>query len=124
MSCLRSPPLHRTAWVCGKCALQSETGKWRSCVAASVATPNLQRSVHPDAPETPRPPSRPQSKIPRVNSLLTMAKRRWAGHVRVDEVCVLHSAVVAHSAVFLPFYLPAEIDRSTRSFETGGARLK
>jgi hypothetical protein len=53
-----------------------------------------------------------------------MAKRRWAGHIRVDEVGVLHSAVIAHSAVFPPFYLPAEIDRSMRSIETGGARLK
>jgi hypothetical protein len=53
-----------------------------------------------------------------------MAKRRWAGHIRVDQVGVLHSAVIAHSAVFPPLYLPAKIDRSMRSIETGGARLK
>jgi hypothetical protein len=53
-----------------------------------------------------------------------MAKRRLAAHVRADEVDVLHWAVVAHSAVFLPFYLPARIDRSMRPFQTGGARLK
>jgi hypothetical protein len=53
-----------------------------------------------------------------------MAKRRLAAHVRVDEVGVLHWAVVAHSAVFLPFYLRAAIDRSMRSFQTGGPGLK
>ena len=93
MSCVMVPTLASDGTGLREAHFRAKPGN--GAATSLRASQHLQCGVHPDAPETPRPPSRPQSKIPRVNSLLTMAKRGLAGHVRVDEV---HVAVVAHSA--------------------------
>src|SRR5271166_5092000 len=90
-------------------------------------------SVHPDAPRTPRSPNRPQSKVPRVNSLLTMAKRRLAERFRAHEFALLCRCKVALGRSFmrsfwvffapLADWLPKALLIGARNSEKRGALL-
>jgi hypothetical protein len=75
-----------------------KTAQLRRCKRRNT---NRLCSVHPDAPRTPRSPNRPQSKIPRVNSLLTMAKRRLAERFRAHEFALLRRCKVALGRSFM-----------------------
>ena len=79
------PHLRQTAWNCGRRALRSESGKRHNRVATSVATSTKNAACTP----MPHGHQTVPNLIPRVNSLLTMAKGRLAEHFREDRLGLL-----------------------------------
>src|SRR6516165_4557685 len=85
MSCVTVPTLASDGMELWRRALRSESGKRHSRVAASVATSIKNAACTP----MPHGPQTVPNLIPRVNSLLTMAKGRLAEHFREDRLGLL-----------------------------------